>query len=71
MPVDPSRLSKDELVQIVQLLQEWMYLDTDETGRSFWNFEKEVGGGDTIQFIDEILMRHRISPPTQPEEWEP
>ena len=54
-------LSCDQIVALIQSIQEYLYLDCDQQGRSFWNPEKPWTG-DEFSFIAEALAKYDLVP---------
>jgi hypothetical protein len=57
-----SELPREALVEIVATAQSQLYLDTDGTGREFWNPAKDCSGWDVCQAIQEVMSRHGLVP---------
>ena len=67
---NPSKLSRQALIEIVESIRDRMYLDInppdypDEALRDVdvWNPDKEVCGADLVETIDQILASHGLRP---------
>jgi len=51
---NPNQLSKKQLAEFAQKIQQWFLLDTKEKVE-FINPNKEVGGGDTVERMVSLL----------------
>jgi len=58
---DPRSLSKERLANIIEALQEFLYLEK-EGGDFFVNPEKETNGGDLVEFVDGVLSENGLYP---------
>jgi hypothetical protein len=57
-----SELPREALIEIVATAQSQLYLDTNGTGREFWNPAKDCRGWDVCQAIQEVMSRHGLVP---------
>lgn len=69
---DPRKIDKSRLAKMVGAIQEFLYLDFDPRSKSeVWNRDKEVGGGDLVEFIDGLMNENGMAPRSGPTEWSP
>lgn len=61
-PRDPAQLSHDQLAQIVRLAQQWLYLETSDTGEAQWNLDKEWQSVDVCCDLSSLLAEHDLIP---------
>ena len=54
-------LTKEELRQIVYKLQELLYLDNDDSGKTFWNPDKEWDIA-VLEYLADSLHRYGLVP---------
>jgi hypothetical protein len=55
-------LTHEQLIHLVNTIQEILYEDIDEEGKSFWNPEKEWECCDALQWIACALDDVRLAP---------
>ena len=58
----PDQLSQDELLDIVQAIQDRLYLDVNDQGVEFWNPDKQWSGADVCQDLAGLLDQHGLVP---------
>ena len=58
----PSELTHDELLNIVGSIQTFLYLDTDEQGREFWNPDNPISGADLLDHVAFVLDDYGLAP---------
>jgi hypothetical protein len=58
----PWDLSRRELEDIVEALQEAFYLDVDDAGDNVWDPDSEVPGADLVETMDFHLEAHGLKP---------
>ena len=57
-----KQLSRDQLRQIVDLVQRLLYLDRDSQGVPFWNPDRVWSGADVCQDLAGILSHYNLVP---------
>ena len=57
-----SDLDHEQLVQIVESIQGFLYLDLDNRGTEFWNPDKEWSGADVCEHVAGLLGQHDLVP---------
>ena len=58
----PDDLSRQQLLQIVESVQGYLYLDLDRQGSEFWNPEKPWSGADVCDHVTRVLDEHGLVP---------
>ena len=59
----PHELTRDALLEIVDALQQALYLDVDgESGGFTWNPAKEWSAADALMELSDVLARHGLAP---------
>ena len=57
-----SDLAREQLVEIVEAIQSFLYLDCDDQGTEFWNPDKDWSGADVCEHVAELLSQHDLIP---------
>ena len=57
-----SDLTHEQLVQIVESIQRFLYLDLDARGNEYWNPDNEWSGADACEHIAGLLSQHDLIP---------
>ena len=59
-----NQLNQEELLEIVESIQGFLYLDLDDDGSEVWNPDKPCSGADTVDHIMHVLDGHELVPQT-------
>ena len=59
---DPTFLDRAAVESIVREIQEVIYLDLGPDSTPAWNPEKECSGGDVVELVSDVLLRHGLNP---------
>lgn len=59
----PHELTREALTEIVDALQQALYLDVDgESGGFTWNPAKDWSAADALMELSDVLARHGLAP---------
>ena len=65
----PDELSRKQLQDLVASIQEFMFQEYDELNDcERWNIDKEVNGGDLVEYVAERLAEYGLAPDVEGED---